>query len=111
MLARKWSSFNVGVLHERVGDAGTVGSILWMLKLNPYAVELPFVEASREVPRGEKMLYSGTDQGSYITEYTLVYKGGKHPTPSIPTPKPGPYGRGGAAQQVLAPPPRDRPGR
>ena len=27
-----------------------------------------------EVPRGEKMLYSGTDQESYITEYTLVYE-------------------------------------
>ena len=27
---------------------------------------------TREVPRGEKMLYSGTDPASYITEYTLV---------------------------------------
>ena len=27
-----------------------------------------------EVPRGEKMLYSGTDPKSYITEYTLVYE-------------------------------------
>jgi len=27
-----------------------------------------------EVPRGEKMLYSGTDPESYITEYTLVYE-------------------------------------
>ena len=27
-----------------------------------------------EVPRGEKMLYSGTDPESYITEYTLVTK-------------------------------------
>jgi len=27
-----------------------------------------------EVSRGEKMLYSGTDPESYITEYTLVYK-------------------------------------
>ena len=26
-----------------------------------------------EVPRGEKMLYSGTDPESYITDYTLVY--------------------------------------
>ena len=29
---------------------------------------------SGEVPRGEKMLYSGTDPESYITEYTLVYE-------------------------------------
>jgi len=28
---------------------------------------------SGEVPRGEKMLYSGTDPESYITEYTLVH--------------------------------------
>ena len=27
-----------------------------------------------EVSRGEKMLYSGTDPESYITEYTLVYE-------------------------------------
>jgi len=27
-----------------------------------------------EVPRGEKMLYSGTDPESYITEYTSVYE-------------------------------------
>jgi len=27
-----------------------------------------------EVPRGEKMLYLGTDPESYITEYTLVYE-------------------------------------
>ena len=37
-------------------------------------VELPFVTASGEVSRGEKMLYSGTDPESYITEYTLVYE-------------------------------------
>ena len=30
--------------------------------------------ASGVVPRGEKMLYSGTDPESYITEYTLVYE-------------------------------------
>jgi len=35
-------------------------------------VELPFVTASGEVSRGEKMLYAGTDPESYITEYTLV---------------------------------------
>jgi len=29
---------------------------------------------SDEVPRGEKMLYSGTDPESYITEYTLIYE-------------------------------------
>ena len=27
-----------------------------------------------EVPRGKKMLYSGTDPESYITEYTLEYE-------------------------------------
>jgi len=27
-----------------------------------------------EVSRGEKMLFSGTDPESYITEYTLVYE-------------------------------------
>ena len=27
-----------------------------------------------EVPRGEKMLFSGTDPESYITECTLVYE-------------------------------------
>ena len=30
--------------------------------------------ASGEVPRGEKMLYSGTVPESYITDYTLVYE-------------------------------------
>ena len=29
---------------------------------------------SGEVPRGEKMLFSGTDLESYITEYTLLYE-------------------------------------
>ena len=29
---------------------------------------------SGEVPRGEKMLYSGTDPESYITKHTLVYE-------------------------------------
>ena len=37
-------------------------------------VELAFVTASGEVSRGEKMLYSGTDPETYITEYTLVYE-------------------------------------
>jgi len=32
------------------------------------------IDSSCEVPRGEKMLYSGTDPESYITEYTLVYE-------------------------------------
>ena len=36
--------------------------------------EVPVVVASGEVPRGEKMLSSGTDPESYITEYTLVYE-------------------------------------
>ena len=33
------------------------------------------VEASGEVPRGKKMLYSGTDPVSYITEYISVNEG------------------------------------
>jgi len=33
-----------------------------------------FVEASGEVPQGEKILYSGADPESYITEYTIIYK-------------------------------------
>jgi len=36
--------------------------------------EVPFGRDSGEVPRGEKMPYSGTDPESYITEYTLVYE-------------------------------------
>jgi len=35
--------------------------------------------ASGEVPRGEKMLYSGTDPEPYITEYTLVYEDNRVP--------------------------------
>jgi len=35
---------------------------------------IPFVEDSGEVPRGEKMLYFGTDPESYITEFHLVYE-------------------------------------
>ena len=30
------------------------------------------VDSSGEVPRGEKMLYSGTDPESHITEYTFL---------------------------------------
>jgi hypothetical protein len=33
-----------------------------------------FIKTAGEVPRGEKMLNSGTDPESYITEYTLVYE-------------------------------------
>ena len=32
------------------------------------------MEASVEFPRAEKMLYSGTDPESYITQYTSVYE-------------------------------------
>ena len=32
------------------------------------------IEASGEVPRGEKMLYSETEPESYITEYALLHK-------------------------------------
>ena len=35
-----------------------------------------------EVPRGETMLYSGTDTESYVTEYTSVYEN-KQSTPFI----------------------------
>ena len=38
------------------------------------AVELPFVTTSGEVSRGEKMALRGTDQPSFITEYTVVYE-------------------------------------
>ena len=37
-------------------------------------LRLLFVEASGEVPRGEKMLSSGTDPESHITEYAVVYE-------------------------------------
>jgi hypothetical protein len=47
-------------------------------------VELPFVMASGAVSRGEKMLYSGTDPESYMTEYTSP-----NPKPQTPTPKTG----------------------
>ena len=36
------------------------------------------------VPRGEKMLYSGTDPESYITEYTLVYEENQYSTEYSP---------------------------
>ena len=48
----------------RLIDSGVVGRKLGLRA----AVELPFVTTSGEVPRGEKMLYSGTDPESYITE-------------------------------------------
>jgi hypothetical protein len=35
---------------------------------------LTFRCSTFEVPRGEKMLYSGTDPESYITDHTLVYQ-------------------------------------
>ena len=47
-------------------------------------VELPFVMASGAVSRGEKMLYSGTDPESYITEYTSP-----NPKPQTQNPKTG----------------------
>jgi len=36
-----------------------------------------------DVSRGEKMLYSGTDPESYITEYSLVYEENIEPTPAL----------------------------
>ena len=43
---------------------------------NPESINHLFAQLGvfGEVPRGEKMLYSGTDPESYITEYTLVYE-------------------------------------
>ena len=38
----------------------------------------PVVSGACEVSRGEKMLYSGTDPESYITEYTLVYEDNRY---------------------------------
>ena len=38
------------------------------------ASSMGWLVGSGEVPRGEKMLYSGTDPESYITEYSLVYE-------------------------------------
>ena len=38
----------------------------------------------RQNPRGKKMLYSGTDPESYITEYTLAYE--EKPHPKLPPP-------------------------
>jgi len=35
---------------------------------------LTLIDSYGEVSRGERMLYSGTDPESYITEYTLVYE-------------------------------------
>ena len=35
---------------------------------------VPSSLASGEVPRGDKMLFSGTDPESYITDYTSVYE-------------------------------------
>ena len=37
-------------------------------------IDSGLVGRTGEVSRGEKMLYSGTDPESYITEYTLVYE-------------------------------------
>ena len=40
---------------------------------------------SGEVPRGEKMLYSGTDPESYTTEYTLVYEDNRNEEDAPPS--------------------------
>ena len=52
-----WRETRCGNFHERC-PCGSVNS----------------TNESGEVPRGEKMLYSGTDPESYITDYTLVYE-------------------------------------
>ena len=48
-------------------DSGLVGcKVFFIHQIRPVV--------SGEVSRGEKMLYSGTDPESYITEYTVVYE-------------------------------------
>ena len=55
---------------------------------------------SCEISQGEKMLYSGTDPESHITEYTLVYEDYLlPPTPTGPARQPEP------PPPPLAPPP------
>jgi len=52
-------------------DSGLVGRKVFIYSSHPPG----FVrrsKAAHTVPRGEKMLYSGTDPESYITEYTSI---------------------------------------
>ena len=58
----------------------------------PHASPLKDIHVSfqfGEVLRGEKMLYSGTDPESYITDYTFVYEDKQRATDRPgPSPKP-----------------------
>jgi hypothetical protein len=38
-------------------------------------IEIKLDNSAGEVSRGEKMLQSGTDPETYITEHTIVYEG------------------------------------
>ena len=58
-----------------------IGGPVWDLLGIPFeilglraAVELPFVTASGEVSRGEKVALQRTEPESYITEYTLSHE-------------------------------------
>jgi len=72
-----------------------------------------------EVSRGEKMLESGTDPESYITEYTLVYedkvtdfralRARKSLRSPLCGPEPPPPPRGGGQEQRLFPPLTPKP--
>jgi len=44
------------------------------LRAHPPVPALDRLRLGSLFPRGEKMLYSGADPESYITEYTLVYE-------------------------------------
>ena len=51
--------------HESESAGSTAPSV-------PALIDSGLVGRKGEVSRGEKMLYSGTDPESYITEYTLA---------------------------------------
>ena len=62
----------------RVASQTALNLTFWFRGTNPstLARKRPglAVLGAGEVSRGEKMLYSGTDPESYITEYSLVYE-------------------------------------
>ena len=56
------------------GTRKTVNARFWPW-LEPFSDKSSLNPVDRlRVSRGEKVLYSGTDPGSYITEYTFVYE-------------------------------------
>jgi len=57
--------------HLRVQPQGLTALLL---KHQGLTVPYPARKKPGEVSRGEKMLYSGTDPESYISEYTLAYE-------------------------------------